>query len=85
MWYALISVFIFSAYVVSCKRWKHNGDRLGTDNVNSAASDSTVSAQCSAAIEFFVIGPEGKLRTCEHSPVQLNGIGDIENAKHHPY
>ena len=29
----------------------------------------TVGTRCAAATGFFVVGPEGKIRTCNHSPV----------------
>ncbi|HBS87107.1 MAG: hypothetical protein A2W91_02725 [Bacteroidetes bacterium GWF2_38_335] len=44
-----------------------------------------VGTMCSAAREFFVVGPEGNIRTCNHSPRQLNHISDIENLKHNDY
>lgn len=45
----------------------------------------TVGTQCSAAVEFFVIGPEGRIRTCNHSPIQMNHFSEIEKLKDHPY
>ncbi len=45
----------------------------------------TVGTTCSAALDFFVIGPSGYIRTCNHSPVQLNHISKIEDLKQHPY
>lgn len=44
-----------------------------------------VGTQCSAAIDFFVVGPSGYIRTCNHSPVELNHISEIEKIKIHPY
>jgi radical SAM protein with 4Fe4S-binding SPASM domain len=45
----------------------------------------SVGTQCSAAIDFFVIGASGQVRTCNHSPIQLDHINDWEKLKHHPY
>ncbi len=44
-----------------------------------------VGVTCSAARDFFVIGPSGKIRTCNHSPVELVHVNDIEACKTHPY
>jgi radical SAM protein with 4Fe4S-binding SPASM domain len=45
----------------------------------------SVGTQCSAAIDFFVIGPSGYVRTCNHSPVELNNFTEWEHLKNHPY
>ncbi len=45
----------------------------------------SVGTQCSAAMEFFVIGPSGLTRTCNHSPVQMVHINEWEKLKDHPY
>ena len=37
-----------------------------------------VGTRCSAGVEFFVIGPEGMVRTCNHSPKQLARYDKIE-------
>lgn len=44
-----------------------------------------VSTRCSAAIQFFVIGPSGFVRVCNHSPTNLNHIDDISGLKKNPY
>lgn len=44
-----------------------------------------VSTRCSAAIQFFVVGPSGRIRVCNHSPVNLNHIDDIDGLKAHAY
>ncbi|MBU0487795.1 MAG: radical SAM protein [Planctomycetota bacterium] len=44
-----------------------------------------VGTRCAAAVEFFVIGPEGRVRTCNHSPVQLEHYTEIEQLKTNPY
>jgi radical SAM protein with 4Fe4S-binding SPASM domain len=44
-----------------------------------------VGTRCSAALSFFVIDPSGYIRTCNHSPVRLNHVSEIEKVKDHPY
>jgi radical SAM protein with 4Fe4S-binding SPASM domain len=44
-----------------------------------------VGTQCSAAIDFFAIDPSGYLRVCNHSPVRICHVDEIEDAKLHPY
>ncbi len=44
-----------------------------------------VSTGCSAAKGFFVIGPSGKVRVCNHSPVELAHYSEIETLKMDPY
>ncbi len=44
-----------------------------------------VSTGCSAAKGFFVIGPSGKIRVCNHSPVELAHYSQIETLKLDPY
>jgi len=44
-----------------------------------------VGYQCSAARQFFVVGPEGRVRVCNHSPVQLASVDEIEALKDDPY
>ncbi len=41
--------------------------------------------RCSAAKGFFVIGPSGFIRVCNHSEVRLNHITDWKNLKHNSY
>jgi radical SAM protein with 4Fe4S-binding SPASM domain len=45
----------------------------------------TVGTQCAAAINFFVVGPEGRIRTCNHSPIQLDSYKTIDNLKTNSY
>ena len=45
----------------------------------------SVGTQCSAAIDFFVVGPSGKIRTCNHSPIEIGHISDIEAIKSEDY
>jgi radical SAM protein with 4Fe4S-binding SPASM domain len=44
-----------------------------------------VSTRCAAAISFFVVGPSGHIRVCNHSPIELDHIDNIENLKRNPY
>ncbi len=44
-----------------------------------------VGTRCSAAKGFFVIGPSGYVRVCNHSEVRLNHINDWKNLKHNDY
>ncbi len=44
-----------------------------------------VGTQCSAAIDFFVVGPSGYVRTCNHSPIELEHISEWEKIKDNPY
>lgn len=44
-----------------------------------------VSTKCSAAINFFVIGPSGLIRTCNHSPVELCHFSQYETLKSNNY
>jgi len=45
----------------------------------------TVGTTCAAAVGFFVVGPEGRIRTCNHSPVQLYHYSEIEKLKTDDY
>lgn len=44
-----------------------------------------VSTRCSAAIQFFVVGPSGFVRVCNHSPMNLNHVNDLEGLKANAY
>ena len=44
-----------------------------------------VGTRCSAALDFFVVDPSGYVRVCNHSPIRLNHIRDIERLKRHLY
>jgi len=44
-----------------------------------------VGTRCSAAIDFFVVGPEGYIRVCNHSQVQLHHVNEIEKLKYNEY
>ena len=44
-----------------------------------------VGSRCSAAQGFFVVGPEGRIRVCNHSETQLAPIGDVETIKNDDY
>lgn len=43
------------------------------------------STRCSAAIQFFVIGPSGFVRVCNHSTVNLVPFDRVEELKTHDY
>lgn len=45
----------------------------------------TVGTRCSAALSFFVVDPSGWVRVCNHSPVRLEHVRDLERVKDHPY
>jgi radical SAM protein with 4Fe4S-binding SPASM domain len=45
----------------------------------------TIGTRCSAARDFFVVGPSGHLRVCNHSPVRLHHVRDVEQLKLDPY
>lgn len=44
-----------------------------------------VGTRCSAAKDFFVVGPDGHIRTCNHSPIKLEHVDEIEKLKNNPY
>ncbi|MCK5115597.1 MAG: radical SAM protein [Candidatus Aegiribacteria sp.] len=44
-----------------------------------------VGTRCSAARGFFVVGPSGYVRVCNHSEHRLNHITDWKNLKTNPY
>lgn len=44
-----------------------------------------IGTRCSAAQDFFVIDPSGYIRVCNHSPVRLEHVSEIEKVKENPY
>ena len=44
-----------------------------------------VGTRCSAAMGFFVIGPSGWIRVCNHSPVDLVPFAEVDTLNAHPY
>ncbi|MFH1709120.1 MAG: radical SAM protein [Planctomycetota bacterium] len=44
-----------------------------------------VGTRCSAALDFFVIDPSGWTRVCNHSPVRLVHVDELDTLKQHPY
>ena len=42
-------------------------------------------SRCAAAVDFFVVGPSGFVRVCNHSPVELNHIDDIDGLRANEY
>lgn len=45
----------------------------------------SVSTNCGAAVGFFVVGPSGYLRVCNHSPVEIVHWKEWRTLKDHPY
>jgi len=67
-------------------RYGHIGTELPRCLVNP--NDTThlkVGTQCSAATDFFVVGPTGMLRVCNHSPIDLVHWRDYDALRDHPY
>jgi len=44
-----------------------------------------VASRCSAANGFFVVGPSGYIRVCNHSQINLSHYRDIEKLKTNEY
>jgi radical SAM protein with 4Fe4S-binding SPASM domain len=44
-----------------------------------------VASRCSAARDFFVVDPSGFTRVCNHSPVRLNHVDQLEQLKTNAY
>ncbi len=44
-----------------------------------------VATRCSAARSFFVVGPSGHLRVCNHSPHRLARLEEVEQVRLDPY
>lgn len=44
-----------------------------------------IGTQCSAAVDFMAVDPSGYIRVCNHSPVRLNHITEINKLKDNPY
>ena len=44
-----------------------------------------IGTRCAAAIGFFVIGPDGYIRVCNHSEVKLVHFRDMDTLPDHPY
>lgn len=51
----------------------------------SGCETLVVGTRCSAASDFVVVGPNGQLRVCNHSPVELLHWRDYEQLREHPY
>jgi radical SAM protein with 4Fe4S-binding SPASM domain len=45
----------------------------------------SIGTRCSAALGFFVIGPDGFVRVCNHSTVKLVHFREIDTLPKHPY
>jgi radical SAM protein with 4Fe4S-binding SPASM domain len=67
-------------------RWGSVGTELPKCVVDeSRYKRLTVGTRCSAALDFFVIDPSGYVRVCNHSPIRLSHVNDLEQVKTHPY
>ena len=44
-----------------------------------------VSTRCAAGVGFFVIGPSGHVRVCNHSQVRIGDWQHLHSIKAHPY
>jgi len=67
-------------------RTGHIGTELPRCLVNPGDYEKLkVGTRCSAATDFFVVGPSGMLRVCNHSPVDLVHWCDYDKLKGHPY
>ncbi len=43
------------------------------------------STRCAAALDFFVVGPSGYTRVCNHSPIRLTHVEQLSDLKRHKY
>jgi radical SAM protein with 4Fe4S-binding SPASM domain len=72
--------------LLTANRWGHLGTEVPRCLVDPARYERIkVGTRCSAAVDFFVIGPSGRARVCNHSPVELMRWEELETAKDHPY
>ena len=63
---------------------------LGTEIPKCLFNDNTynyldIGTECSAAIDFFVIGPSGHIRVCNHSQINICNYKDIDKLKANIY
>ncbi len=63
---------------------------VGTELPRCLVDDSAfrrlrVGSRCSAATGFFVVGPSGWVRVCNHSPIRLLPVDEIEAVGSDPY
>lgn len=74
--------YIAESVLEKAKRYGSIGTELPRCIVNpSEFKYLKVGTGCSAASEFFVVGPNGKLRVCNHSPIELVRWRDYESLK----
>ena len=71
-------------------RTSNSGGSVGTELPKCVVDEGrythlTVGTRCSAALGFFVVGPSGYVRVCNHSPVRLEHVSKIEGLKTNPY
>lgn len=64
----------------------HIGTELPRCIVNPSDYEKLkVGTRCAAATDFFVVGPSGMLRVCNHSPVDLVQWREYDALRSHPY
>jgi radical SAM protein with 4Fe4S-binding SPASM domain len=69
----------------TAKRWGNVGTELPKCLFDPSRYERlTVGTRCAAARDFFVIDPSGYIRVCNHSPVRLVHLDDIETLPDHP-
>lgn len=75
------------AVLRASKRYGHVGTELPRCVVTDPGryQHLQVATTCSAAVDFFVIGPSGHIRVCNHSPVRLAHVSEIHRVRDDPY
>ena len=72
--------------LLKADRTGHIGTELPRCVVNPSDYEKLkVGTRCAAATDFFVVGPSGMLRVCNHSPVDLVHWRDYDSLRTHPY
>ncbi|MFH0895112.1 MAG: SPASM domain-containing protein, partial [Bacteroidota bacterium] len=72
--------------LTASERFGHVGTELPACIIKYKSSEHlVVGTGCSAATQFFVVGPGGWIRTCNHSPIEMLHFSEIEKLKDHPY
>lgn len=69
----------------TAKRWGSVGTELPKCLFDASRYERlTVGTRCSAARDFFVVGPSGHIRVCNHSPVRLVPVAELDRLPEHP-
>jgi len=69
----------------TAKRWGNVGTELPKCLFDASRYERlSVGSRCSAARDFFVVGPSGYLRVCNHSPVRLVHLDHLDELPAHP-